>query len=343
MKRFAGAAVVLGLLGLVAAFVLWWLPADDFLFVPDRAKPLADKVEVEGGKANAEGDVYYVDLFVRRIRLLEQLLPFTRPEGSTLVSEEILAPTGESDAERNRQNAADMVRSEETAAVVALRELGYDVVATPRGVLVTTVSPDVPAAATLDSGDVIVAVDGTPVKTPAELRAQIGRRKPGDDVRLTLRRGEKAVEVTVRTIASPEDPSKAIVGILVDQDARIELPFDVDIDLGRVGGPSAGLPVRARDREAAGSRRDARLPHRSHRSARPRRDRHPDRRREAEDHRRAPGGCGLLPRPRRRERGGCRGKRRWPRGHPCREFSTGVADTGNGRHKVLILQALRRC
>ena len=242
MKRFAGAAVVLGLLGLVAAFVLWWLPADDFLFVPDRAKPLADKVEVEGGKANAEGDVYYVDLFVRRIRLLEQLLPFTRPEGSTLVSEEILAPTGESDAERNRQNAADMVRSEETAAVVALRALGYDIVATPRGVLVTAVSPDVPAAATLDPGDVIVAVDGTPVRTPAELRAQIGRRKPGADVRLTVRRGEKPVEVTVRTIASPENPSKAIVGILVDQDARIELPFDVDIDLGRVGGPSAGLP-----------------------------------------------------------------------------------------------------
>ena len=122
MRRFAGAAVVLGVLGLVTALVLWWLPADDFLFVPDRAKPLAGKVEVEGGRTNAKGDVYYVDLFVRRIRLLEELLPFTRPEGSTLVSEEILAPTGETDAERNRQNAEDMKRSEETAAVVALRD-----------------------------------------------------------------------------------------------------------------------------------------------------------------------------------------------------------------------------
>ena len=242
MRRFAGAAVVLGVLGLVTAFVLWWLPADDFLFVPDRAKPLADKVEVEGGRVNTKGDVYYVDLFVRRIRLLEQLLPFTRPDGSTLVSEEILAPAGETDAERDRQNAQDMQRSEETAAVVALRALGYDVVASPRGVLVTSVAPDVPAAKSLDPGDVIVAVDGTPVRTPTELRAEIGRRKPGDEVRLTLRRGEKAVEVTVRTIASPQDASRAIVGILVDQDADIKLPFDVDIDLGRVGGPSAGLP-----------------------------------------------------------------------------------------------------
>lgn len=242
MKRFAGAAVVLGMLGLVTAFVLWWLPANDFLFVPDRAKPLADKVEVEGGRTTAEGDVYYVDLFVRRMRRLEQLLPFTRPEGSTLVSEEVLSPTGETDEERNRANAADMERSEETAAVVALRALGYDVVATPRGALVTIVSPDVPAAKSLDPGDVIVAVDGTPVTTPTELRAEIGRRKPGDDVRLTLRRNERAVDVTVRTIASPQDASRAIVGIIVDQDAKIELPFDVDIDLGRVGGPSAGLP-----------------------------------------------------------------------------------------------------
>ena len=81
MKRFAGAAVVLGLLGVLTALVLWWLPSDDFLFVPDQAKPLADKVEVEGGRTNEKGDVYYVDLFVRQIRLLEQLLPFTRPDG----------------------------------------------------------------------------------------------------------------------------------------------------------------------------------------------------------------------------------------------------------------------
>ena len=242
MRRFAGAAVVLGLLGLVTAFVLWWLPADDFLFVPDRAKPLADKVEVEGGRSRAQGDVYYVDLYVRRIRLLEKLLPFTRPEGSTFVSEEVLAPTGETDAERDRQNAADMERSEQTAAVVALRELGYDVVATPRGVLVSSVSGDVPAANVLEPGDVIVAVDGVRVRTPTQLRAEIGKRQPGDDLRLTVRRGEKPKELTVRTVASPVDPSRAIVGILVEQDAKIELPFDVDIDLGRVGGPSAGLP-----------------------------------------------------------------------------------------------------
>ena len=242
MKRFAGAAVVLGLLGLITAFLLWWIPANDFLLVPDRAKPLADRVEVEGGKPSAKGDVYYVDLFVRRIRRLEQLLPFTRPDGSTLVPERAIAPDGTSDAERDRQNAADMARSEQIASVVALRALGYEVVATPRGVLVTSVAGDVPAAKQLKPDDVIVAVDGVQVRTPAQLRREIGRHEPGDDLRLTLHRGGEIEKVTVRTIPSPEDASRTIIGILVDQDAKIELPVDVDIDLGRVGGPSAGLP-----------------------------------------------------------------------------------------------------
>ena len=243
MKRFAGTTFVVGLLGLLTAFVLWWLPADDFLFVPDRAKPLAGKVEVEGGRTAADGDVYYVDLFVRRIRLLEQLLPFTRPDGSTLVSEEVIAPTGETDEERRRQNAADMQRSEEIAAFVALRALGLEAKAIPRGVIVAAVAGDAPAAAKLDAGDVIVAVHGTPVRTPAQLREEIGRREPGDQVALTIRRGEETMDVNVRTVQSTDSgPPRAIIGVIPEQDATIELPVEVDIDLGRVGGPSAGLP-----------------------------------------------------------------------------------------------------
>jgi Lon-like protease len=234
--------MVLGAVGVVAALVLYWMPANDFVIVPDVAKPLESKVEVQGGHPNAKGDVYYVDVFVRRIRRLEQLLPFTRPDGSRLVPEQEIAPAGTTDQERDRQNAADMQRSEQIASVVALRALGYRIVATPLGVLVTSVSPDVPAAKVIDPQDVVVAADGVPVRTTAQLRHEVGRRTPGDEVRLTVRRNGKAKDVTVRTVASPTEPSRAIIGILVDQDAKIELPFKVDIDLGDVGGPSAGLP-----------------------------------------------------------------------------------------------------
>ena len=242
MKRFAGILVALGLIGLAAAFTLWILPAEEFIFTPGNAKPLAERVTVEGARPIEEGDVYYVDVFVRRTTRLEGLLPFLRPEGSTVVPEQALLPAGTSEAERDRQTAAEMSRSELVASAVALRALGQDVVAKPQGALVIDVSSDVPAAAEIDSGDVIVAVDGVAVQTPDELRREIGRRKPRDEVELTLQRDDETLKVTVKTVASPEDPNRAIVGIRVDQQADIEVPIDIDIDLGRVGGPSAGLP-----------------------------------------------------------------------------------------------------
>lgn len=236
--------VVALLAAIVAAgtFVLWTLPASDFIFTPDRAKSLDGRVQVEGAKPTKDGDVYYVDVFVRRATRLEQLLPFTRPDGSTIVPERALLPQGTSDAERDRENANLMKQSEVIASAVALGALGYDVRATPRGATVTSVAADGPAAVKLETGDVIVAVDGQPTKTPDELRAAIGHRKPGEDVRLTVRRAGEEVELVVKTIADPSDPTRPIVGILVDQDAKIHLPIQVDIDLGQVGGPSAGLP-----------------------------------------------------------------------------------------------------
>jgi len=242
LRRLAVIAAVVGALGLAVTFVLWTVPSADFILVPDKAKPLAGRVVVEGSRPGGQGDVYYVDLFIRRSRWLERLLPFTRPDGATVVPEQALQPPGTSDADRNRQSAVDMERSEQIASVVALRALGYDVVATPRGALVLGVAADVPAAAKIDAGDVIVAVDGVPVRTPTDLRTEIGRRKPGDAVRLTVRRDGKALDLKVRTVRNPAKPAMPIVGITVDQAADIKLPFDVDIDLGRVGGPSAGLP-----------------------------------------------------------------------------------------------------
>jgi PDZ domain-containing protein len=61
-------------------------------------------------------------------------------------------------------------------------------------------------------------------------------------VRLTLRRGKSTVRVRLRTIADLQRPTRPIVGIQVDQAATIKLPIKIHIDLGRVGGPSAGLP-----------------------------------------------------------------------------------------------------
>ena len=244
MKRYAGTAVVLGLIGLAAtALLLWWLPADDYLFVPDRAKPLAGKVEVQGGRPNAKGDVYYTDLFVRRIRKLEQLLPFTRPDGATFVPAKTLAPDGTTDAERDRQNAEDMQRSEQIAAVVALRALGYQVTATPRGRarhqhLYGRAGRQGARAERRDRRRERRARRHARSAPARDQRSRAGRRRRASPCGAATR----SATSPSRRSPIPTDPSRAVIGIFVDQDAKIELPVDVDIDLGRVGGPSAGLP-----------------------------------------------------------------------------------------------------
>ncbi len=233
----AMAAVVLG--------IVWFVPANDYLYVPNAANPVADKVKVEGEKPHlpGAGGIYYVDVNVRRATWAEQLLPFLRPEGSSLVPKHQVVPPGTSFEDRRADGLREMARSEQVAAAVALKQAGYDVPAVPRGALVEAVATDAPAAAELDAGDVIIAARGRPIRTPEQLRRTFTDVRPGDDVVLRIRgSGGRVRTVTVRTVESPNEKGRAIIGIRVAQAADIKLPRKVDIDLGRVGGPSAGLP-----------------------------------------------------------------------------------------------------
>lgn len=219
-----------------------FLPSGSYLILPDGASPLAPAVEVEGERpADDAGGIFYVDVRVRKASFLEELLSPLRPDGSELVPDHAIVPPGTDFAERRRQNLRQMDRSQEIAAAVALREYGLDVTAEPEGALVVAVAPDVPAAKQLRPTDVIVAVDGTAAQTPGDLRRLIGEREPGTVVRLRVRSGGAVRTENVRTIESPDEPGRAIVGIQVEQSARVELPIEVEIDLGDVGGPSAGL------------------------------------------------------------------------------------------------------
>jgi PDZ domain-containing protein len=232
-------AALLAVVVLLAATV----PAGDYLYVPNGAHPVATKVAVQGKQdPGGPGGIYYVDVTVRKVRWLERLLPFLRPDGASLVPAHAVTAPGESFRERVAEARVEMTRSEEVAAAVALRAGGLDVTTTPRGVLVEAVAVDVPAAKVLDGGDVIVSAAGKQTLTVGELRRATASVRPGGALALRLRRDGKTLDRSVTTVAAPDDARKAIIGIRVAQDATIRLPLKVDIDLGNVGGPSAGLP-----------------------------------------------------------------------------------------------------
>jgi Lon-like protease len=246
MRRLAtpGRLAAAGLIFLaIAAAVLVLAPGGDtYIFLPDEgAHPVAPLVTVEGEKPDGDGGgIYYVNVVVRKASLLERVWPDVH-EGATLIPGDQLNPTGLSEAERRRGNLREMSRSQQIAAAVALRELDYDVKATPTGVLVAAVDPSAPAGGKLQSTDLIVSVDDRRVRTVEDLFGIMMGKKPGDDVTFGVRRGSRMLEVRLETIAHPSEPDRAIVGFSPEQGVEIDLPIDVSIETGDVGGPSAGL------------------------------------------------------------------------------------------------------
>jgi PDZ domain-containing protein len=240
MRWFTPARLAAGGLFLLgaAAFVLWLLPADgtDIRLV-DPAHPVDPIVSVpDDAKTPSPGPIYFVDVRERQARLLERLVPFLRPSGSSIVP----APPVSSTVEQ-QIGQQDMTESQKVAAVVALDHLGYKVHATSGGVTVVLVEKGAPAAKVLRTSDVIVAADGHKVTSVLALRAVLAKHRPGDVVQITFARAGKRKTVAIKTVADPQDSKRALVGVSARDNLTVKLPVKIKIDAGGVGGPSAGL------------------------------------------------------------------------------------------------------
>ncbi|MEE1741605.1 PDZ domain-containing protein [Streptomyces sp. BE147] len=173
---------------------------------------------------------------------------------SVIVPHDTLYPDGKTEEQSTQENAEEFSQSQESAKVAALEELGIPV---SSRVVVSTVVKDSPAQGKLHAGDVIKAVDGTAVKEPGDVAELVTEHKPGQDVTFTVvpakeaaaaekagREPEGSEKVTITTEKAPTakdapEENRAIVGIRAGLDHTF--PFEIDIKLADVGGPSAGL------------------------------------------------------------------------------------------------------
>jgi Lon-like protease len=132
-----------------------------------------------------------------------------------------------------RQDTQQMASSQELAQAAALCQLRipFDVIDT-----VAQVEPGTPAAGVLKPGDVIIAVDGKKLTCRADAGTLIRARKPGAPVRLTVDRHGAIHQFGLKTTG---DKGNAVVGVSVSE--TYKFPFQVKINIGNIGGPSAGL------------------------------------------------------------------------------------------------------
>jgi len=76
----------------------------------------------------------------------------------------------------------------------------------PEGIVISQVHPESSFAGQIEPGDVIAAVDGQPVNSPAEMVFRMSLAGIGDTARITRQRDGKAEEIDVPMIAAPEVP-----------------------------------------------------------------------------------------------------------------------------------------
>ena len=151
----------------------------------------------------------------------------------SVVPEESVYPPDRSEEETRQANLDAFLNSEQAAEIVALGHLGYPVKVVVRGL-----AEDSPSAGALEEGDAIEAVDGRPTPDTDALDEVLTSIPGGSAVTVSYTRlGEPGTAEIVTKRAENRKGSLLGISILEQPSA----PFDVDIQVEDVGGPSAGL------------------------------------------------------------------------------------------------------
>lgn len=167
------------------------------------------------------------------VNIVDVLSAWIDPARDVLPVDEVFPPqaTKEQVAEENR---LEMSASQQEAAAVALRALGYSL---PQEVRIGAIPAGSPSEGQLKVGDVLVSIGGVASTDPDAVRAAVQKVTVGDTVEVVVTRD--GAQVTARPGTRKAADGRTVLGIVLTPSYK--LPFPVTIDAGNVGGPSAGL------------------------------------------------------------------------------------------------------
>ncbi|MGP7960410.1 YlbL family protein [Sanguibacter sp. A247] len=151
-----------------------------------------------------------------------------------------LFPEGTTTEQTEQQGLAEMVTSQESATVAALRALGEPVIET---LTVVEADPAMKAHGIVQPDDVLLALDGTALESFEQLATLLDAIEPGTTVTVRVERDGTPTDLEVVTSPGPLDPhnpvERSYLGVSVDR--TFETTPQVSMHIDEVGGPSAGL------------------------------------------------------------------------------------------------------
>lgn len=237
MKKLARYALIV----LVVAGLLF-LRTGYLVVRPGSALDLSTLVSVESVTGEEDEGSFYLVTVVQKEATPLQLLQAIIDSDVDLRHKSRYMPPGLNKEEYREIMKQWMIESQTLAKVIALRKKGYEVPVKSDGIKVVKIEEDSPAKGILQPGDVIVAVDGKEVYLVEELIEEVGARPAGSPVTLTVRRDSEIKELTVNTVTHLQQPDKAGIRAYVQTlNWQPVLPLEIDIQVGKITGPSAGL------------------------------------------------------------------------------------------------------
>ncbi|MET0160414.1 MAG: S16 family serine protease [Acidimicrobiales bacterium] len=235
---------VIGVLVVAASLFALVVELPYYTIAPGSARPTEPTISVEGAETFPAGDDLLfttVTISQDRINGFEWLQAELSPDVDLVPADQI--DGGQTPEENQQLNQQLMDNSEDTAVVVALEHLGYDVVS-GTGATVADIVPGAPADGLINPGDTVMRAAGQPVDRVEDLVAEIDKLAPGDELTMVVEPADGPRRpVTAELAAFPDAPDEPFLGVagLTTRDVEYDFPFEVTIDPGQVRGPSAGL------------------------------------------------------------------------------------------------------
>ena len=239
--RFAGwmalgiaSIVAVGLLVLPTGFVIE-RPGQVFNVMGQiDGTQVISSTEVETFESESRFDVTTVSLLGNRESTpswVQVLYAWADPNQVVLPLDEIFPPSFTSEQFR-AESSLQMEVSQQDAIAVALKKLGYQV---PRALYVNTVLEGAPSSGILIAGDLITSAGGVPVDTFDAFKSQIQLSKDSP-LRIDVIRDGQETSLSVTPSLNGET---WVIGSMIGY--TYNFPFELDLQLGDVGGPSGGL------------------------------------------------------------------------------------------------------
>ena len=229
-KLFLGAAAI------VALLVVALLPTKYVIEAPGAALPVGDYIKTSGVKS--QKNLYLVTVSERRAVLADYLWSFTQPYEERLTWDE--ATGGTSSDQYEQLQEWYMQTSQQNAIYYAAKAAHKQAKLKYQGVYVMEVQKRSSFKGKLLMGDTIVAANGHKFQSTKGFMSYLQKQRIGDKVTITVLRSGQKKRFSGK-IVKVKGTGKPGIGISMVERVKVETSPKTTIEVGDIGGPSAGL------------------------------------------------------------------------------------------------------